>query len=76
VAAKAEIWSVCLQRRSVGDRFRTVPINEWWVDDPAQKYWMEITDREDLGGDLRAPQVADDGNPEWGYATSPRSRHL
>lgn len=44
-----------------------MPINEWWTDDPAQKYWMEITDRKDVGGDLRAPQVADDGKPEWGY---------
>jgi hypothetical protein len=38
-----------------------MPINDWWVDDPAQKYWMEITDRKDLGDDLRAPQAADDG---------------
>jgi hypothetical protein len=44
-----------------------MPINQWWVDDPAQKYWMEVTDREDLGGELRAPQKADDGLPEWGY---------
>jgi hypothetical protein len=44
-----------------------VAINEWWADDPAQKYWMEITDRDDVGGALLAPQVADDGKPEWGY---------
>lgn len=44
-----------------------MPINEWWLDDPAQKYWMEITDRDDLGGELRAPQKADDGMMEWGY---------
>jgi Protein NO VEIN, C-terminal len=41
--------------------------NEWWLDDPMQKYWMEITGREDLGANLLAPQVADDGKPEWGY---------
>lgn len=28
---------------------------------------MEITNRDDLGGELRAPQEADDGKPEWGY---------
>jgi hypothetical protein len=44
-----------------------VPINEWWVDDPAQRYWMEITNRDDLGGELRAPQKSDDGHLEWGY---------
>jgi hypothetical protein len=25
-------------------------ISEWWTQDPAQRYWMEITDRKDLGG--------------------------
>ncbi len=44
-----------------------MPINEWWTDDPAQKYWMEITDRDDIGAELRAPQLADDDKPEWGY---------
>jgi hypothetical protein len=44
-----------------------MPINDWWADDPAQKYWMEITNRDDLGAELRAPQEADDGKPEWGY---------
>jgi hypothetical protein len=44
-----------------------MPINDWWLDDPAQKYWMEITDRDDLGGEVRAPQKSDDGRPEWGY---------
>jgi hypothetical protein len=28
---------------------------------------MEITDRDDLGGELRAPQKSDDGKLEWGY---------
>jgi hypothetical protein len=28
---------------------------------------MEITNRLDLGGPLKAPQVADDGRPKWGY---------
>lgn len=42
-------------------------INEWWTDDPDQKYWMEITDRRDLGGELKAPHLADDNRPKWGY---------
>ncbi|WP_433228897.1 protein NO VEIN domain-containing protein [Micromonospora sp. CA-248260] len=43
-------------------------INEWWSDDPAERYWMEITDRTDLGSDLHAPQVDDAGREYWSYA--------
>lgn len=27
----------------------------WWDDDPFERYWLEITDRDDIGGDLWAP---------------------
>ncbi|MDQ1713928.1 MAG: hypothetical protein QOE45_3378 [Frankiaceae bacterium] len=43
-------------------------INRWWQDDPFERYWMEITNRSDLGSDLRAPQVQDSGRPYWGYS--------
>lgn len=43
-------------------------INEWWRDDPAQDYWMEITDRADLGADLHAPQVDGAGRDYWSYS--------
>ncbi|MGN9890593.1 protein NO VEIN domain-containing protein [Micromonospora sp. L31] len=43
-------------------------INEWWHGDPAERYWMEITDRIDLGADLHAPQVDDAGREYWSYA--------
>lgn len=46
---------------------RRVAINMWWADDPAERFWMEITNREDLGGDLKAPQVDDSGRPHWTY---------
>src|SRR5688500_1783816 len=34
-----------------------VAINEWWIDNPAERYWMEITDRSDLG----YPSIVGDG---------------
>jgi hypothetical protein len=41
-----------------------VPINTWWEDDPAQRYWMQITDREDLNDPLLSPKLP---NLTWGY---------
>ena len=31
-------------------------INHWWADDPRQRFWLEITDRPDIGIDLHCPQ--------------------
>lgn len=42
-------------------------INEWWAGDPAERYWLEITDRENLGVNLHAPKVDGGGNPYWSY---------
>jgi hypothetical protein len=42
-------------------------IDEWWATDPDQRFWMEITDREDLGADLFAPTTDGSGRPYWGY---------
>ena len=40
-------------------------INTWWDDDPAQRYWMQITDRHDLeDGPLLSPKLP---HLEWGY---------
>jgi hypothetical protein len=44
-----------------------VAIHNWWSDDPAEIYWMEITDRDDLGADLRAPKADITGNESWSY---------
>lgn len=46
---------------------RGVAINEWWAADPGQRFWMEITERDDLGADLFAPTTNDKGRPYWGY---------
>jgi hypothetical protein len=42
-------------------------INEWWAADPDQRFWMEITDRDDLGADLLAPTTDGSDRPYWGY---------
>src|SRR5687768_17129173 len=44
-----------------------VEINEWWAGLADQRYWMEITDRSDLGSDLFAPTAQQGGSPYWGY---------
>lgn len=35
-------------------------INTWWLLDPAERYWMEITQRSDIGKDLKCPM-----RPVW-----------
>ncbi len=44
-----------------------VSINRWWKSLPDEYYWLEATDRPDIGADLRAPQLDDAGNPNWRY---------
>jgi hypothetical protein len=31
-------------------------INQWWAGDPRQRFWLETTDRTDIGIDLHCPQ--------------------
>ena len=40
----------------------------WWVSQPEERYWLEITDREDLGVNLKAPQTNEDGQEYWSYS--------
>jgi hypothetical protein len=39
-------------------------MNTWWDDDPTQRYWMQITDRDDLDGPLLSPKLP---RLTWGY---------
>lgn len=48
-------------------RIGTMAINEWWTGQSAERFWMEITDRTDLGADLFAPTTDQKGRPYWGY---------
>jgi hypothetical protein len=40
----------------------------WWHGDPAERYWLEFTDRADLGADLRAPELDESGRQNWRYS--------
>ncbi len=42
-------------------------LKTWWDADLAQRYWLEITDRDDLGADLVAPQLDHADRPYWSY---------
>lgn len=43
-------------------------IREWWANDSEQRFWMEATDRPDLGQDLRAPMSGGEGQEVWHYS--------
>lgn len=40
----------------------------WWHGDPSEVFWLEITDRADLGVDLNAPAEREEGGSYWSYA--------
>jgi len=41
--------------------------SHWWDDQPDERYWLEITDRADLGADLNAPATSETGKDYWSY---------
>ena len=45
-----------------------MPINTWWEADPKECYWIEITDRDDLGENLIAPQLDKSGHETPSYS--------
>jgi hypothetical protein len=42
-------------------------ISEWWAGDASERYWVEITQRPDVGVNLWAPTADQSGRPYWGY---------
>ena len=40
----------------------------WWDSDASENYWIEITDREDLGENLKAPMYNQSGEEFWSYS--------
>lgn len=40
---------------------------DWWTGRPEERYWCEVTDREDIGADLLCPQTNETGGSFWGY---------
>jgi hypothetical protein len=43
-------------------------VNHWWAGDPRQRFWLEITDRPDIGVDLHCPQRDAVGRRNPGYS--------
>jgi hypothetical protein len=43
-------------------------INAWWARAPDERFWLEITDRPDIGVDLHAPQRDAGGRHSAGYS--------
>ena len=43
---------------------KDLEINQWWLNFSGENYWMEITQRPDIGSDLKAPQFSNDGKTE------------
>lgn len=42
--------------------------NRWWSGQRDERFWLEITDRKDIGIDLHAPQIGRDGQEIWHYS--------
>src|SRR5207248_1186259 len=43
-------------------------VNAWWEGAARQRFWLEITDRPDIGVDLHCPQRDAAGNRNTGYS--------
>jgi predicted RNA-binding protein with PUA-like domain len=42
-------------------------MNKWWLNQTEERYWLECTNREDLGADLNAPLYKENGKDYWSY---------
>lgn len=42
-------------------------VQRWWASDAGERFWLEATDREDIGADLRAPLADAAGRENWRY---------
>lgn len=40
---------------------------EWWDEHPDERYWIEITGRDDIGADLHAPSANENDDAFWSY---------
>jgi hypothetical protein len=49
-------------------------VAKWWDDDPREPFFLELTDRTNIGVDLNAPQVGSNGRPHHSYALVPLMR--
>lgn len=42
--------------------------NRWWELLEGERYWLETTDRDDIGTDLKAPRLDESGRENWRYS--------
>ena len=49
-------------------------VSRWWHSDVAELYWLEATDRLDIGTDLRAPLTDASGRDNWRYTLFQEAR--
>jgi hypothetical protein len=42
-------------------------MHRWWDGQKGEHYWMEVTERDDLGADLNAPREDETGKSQWSY---------
>lgn len=42
-------------------------VQRWWTENPDERFWLEATDRDDIGADLRAPLADAGGRDNWRY---------
>jgi hypothetical protein len=43
-------------------------MSNWWDGSSRERYWCEVTDRTDIGSDLKAPQKNEAGQDYWSYS--------
>ena len=41
--------------------------SRWWHGENRERFWLESTNRQDIGTDLRAPLANVSGKPDWRY---------
>lgn len=46
----------------------------WWAGEAAERFWLEATDREDIGSDLPAPLRDGGGRDNWRYTLFKEAR--
>lgn len=46
----------------------------WWAGLDGERFWLEATDREDIGANLRAPQRDGGGRENWRYSLFKETR--
>jgi hypothetical protein len=42
-------------------------LKRWWAGDASEIFWLESTDRADVGRDVHAPEANDSGKLDWRY---------